>query len=198
MNPIDALQQDWHLYYDGSWMEHTTKGPGQVVVNGHELYFYTYPDDMPEAAPKKVTPKELHYWWPRPGSFNTPNGAVHVTRMATRSMRKSAHGEHYNCSWVGANYHNHPDKGQIMLWMRRGPNPVDVRFARQALAAGMTDSAAVASDLILATTPKANMLSVVYRGIAVGKLKGDIFMPYYKTAPITRRCTQRLMEEGII
>jgi hypothetical protein len=197
MNPSDALQQDWHLYYDGSWMSHEKYGPGQVVVSGgmQTLYFYRYRNDVPEAAPKEVKAESLHYWWPRAGALNTPMGAIYVTRTATRSMRKSAHGEHFKVTWSGPQYY--ADKTQLMLWIRRGPAFVDLDFALAALRNQMTTSVAVGRDLILSTTPGKDIYDVVFRGIVVGKLKSGVFMPYYKDAPLVARCMARLREEGI-
>lgn len=196
MNPVDALQQDWHLYYDGSWMRHQQLGPGQVVVSGTELYFYSYPNDVPEAAPRRCMAGELSYWWPNGGAINTPFGACFVTRTATRSMRKSAHAEHYGVSWHGPNFPM--DKTQLMLWLRRGPALIDVDFAMKAMDNQMTPSVAVAKDMIFAATPQKGMYDVVYRGVVIGKIKGRVFMPYYEDAPITRRCALRMREEGIL
>lgn len=160
MRPSDALQQDWRLYYDQSWMHHVTLGPGLVRVIGSQLYFYRFPNDLMEAEAARVRATDLSCWWPRSGSFNTPQGAVYISRKTTRSMRKSANAtEHYKVKW-GYQYYQ-PSHIDLMLQLRRGPSLVDVDFARKAIESGMAGSVAITPDIILSKTAS-KTLSVVF------------------------------------
>jgi len=195
MNPCDALQQDWRMYYEGSWMRHRSYGPGMVSVQGDELYFYRYPNDQMEARPIRVGPRDLMCWWPRSGSYNTPGGAVYIARKATRSMRKSAHaGEHYTIKW-GKEYLGRASTN-VMLQLRRGHSLVELDFALRAIKEKVTRSVAITQDVILANTPDG--LAVVFRGIKVGMLEDENFIPDHERSPIARRAMQKLQEEGMI
>jgi len=124
MNPCDALQQDWRMYYDGSWMNHRRYGPGQVSVQDTDMFFYRYPDDKVDSNPTRVDPADLLCWWPRSGAYNTPGGAVYIARKATRSMRKSAHaGEHYVVRW--GKVFMRSTSTTLMLQLRKGHSLVE-------------------------------------------------------------------------
>lgn len=195
MNPCDALQQDWRMYYEGSWMRHRSYGPGLVSVSGDELYFYRYPNDTLEAEPTRVNPRDLVCWWPRSGAYNTPGGAVYIARKATRSMRKSAHaGEHYMIKWGNACMRGTGYK--LMLQLRRGHSLVELDFALRAIKEKVTRSVAITQDIILASTPDG--LVVVFRGIKVGMLEDGDFIPDFERSPIARRAMHKLVEEGVI
>jgi hypothetical protein len=199
MRPSDALQQDWRLYYDQSWMYHTTLGPGLVRVHGAGLYFYRFPDDVIEPEATKVRATDLGCWWPRSGAFNTSMGAVYIARKTTRSMRKSAHpSEHYKVRW-GQAYAFKSSTHNLMLLLRRGPSLVDSDFARKAIRTGMTNSVAVTPDVILAKTSVPEELSVIFRGIPVGILTEDEdFEPSFARDALSRRVKEKLEQEHII
>ena len=195
MKPSDALQQDWRLYYDQSWMEHKIFGPGLVRVIGNGLYFYRFPGDEMEAEGTAVRGTDLSCWWPRSGSYNAPGGAIYLARKTARSMRKSAHpSEHYVIKWGHASYGAY----RIMLQLRNGPAIVDIDFAKKAIAAGVTSSAAVAHDIILTKGFDDEEFGVVFRGIHTGVINDDEFTPASPGAALARRTVMRLREEEII
>jgi len=197
MKPSDALPQDWRLYYDQSWMRHSNLGPGKVRVSGGSLYFYQFPNDEPETEGVLVRPTHLSCWWPRSGAYNFPGYAVYIARKSTRSMRKSANPhEHYTVKWSGGEYYDDGSNNKLMLLLRKGPSLVDKDFAMKVLDEGMATSIAVAHDIILAKE-KAG-LSVVFKGIQIGTLKDDNFVPDFDRAALVRRATDRLMQEGLL
>lgn len=194
MKPSDALQQDWRLYYDQAWMDHRLFGPGLVRVLNNRLFFYRFPDDEMEPEGLLVRGSDLQCWWPRSGSYNVPGGAIYIARRTTRSMRKSAHPvEHYKVKWGNPIHSNN----ELMLQLRAGPAIVDADFAKKAIDKGMTNSAAVSTDVIL-TSHEDSSYGVVFRGINVGEIEDDIFIPDYPASPLARRAESRLIEDGII
>lgn len=195
MKPSDALQQDWRLYYDQAWMEHKIYGPGMVRVIGNSLYFYRFPDDQMEPEGISVRGTDLSCWWPRSGSYNAPGGAIYLARKTARSMRKSAHpSEHYIIKWGHADYGAH----RIMLQLRAGPAIVDADFAKKALEAEVTSSAAIAHDLILTKGSVDEQFGVVFRGIHTGAIEDDEFCASSPGSALSRRTELRLREENVI
>ena len=196
MKPSDALQQDWRLYYDQSWMKHSQLGPGKVKVAGNSLYFFTFPNDVIEPEGKQVSPSDLSCWWPRSGAYNFPGSAVYVARKSTRSMRKSAHPtEHYVIKW-GTSY-DEVGPNTIMLHLRKGPSLVEADYAIRVLNDGLSTSVAVSHDIILSRT-SSEALEVIFKGITVGTLEDGLFRPDYNRSALVRRAQDRLMQEGII
>jgi hypothetical protein len=182
------------MYYEGAWMRHKAHGPGMVAVSGQTLYFYRYPNGRMESDPLVVEPEMLQIWWPRSGSYNTPGGAIYIARKAVRSMRKSAHaGEHYVIRWGKERM---PRGSNVMLALRAGHSLVDLDFALRAIKEKMTKSVAVTRDIILAKTPDG--LAVVFRGIKVGMLEDEDFVPDHPRSPIALRVTQKMQEESIL
>jgi len=194
MNPTDALQQDWRMYYNGAWMLHRTHGPVQVSVVSSRLYCFTYPNGEKEVEPIKCLASDLECWWPRSGSYNTVNGACYIARMTSRSMRKSAHpNEHYRVQWGRSGQYGMP---ALMVQLREGPSLITPVFAREVLRKNLTNSVALTHDLIL--SKDGNDTTVVFKGLRVGILREDEFEADYASAPMARRVTQRLMEVGIL
>lgn len=195
MNPCDALKQDWRMYYDGAWMKHKRHGPGCVMVSGNDLMFYRYPNDQPEPEPKVVLPRDLECWWPRSGAYNTPGGAIYISRKSTRSMRKSAHPhEHYVIKW--GHEATALNSVNLMIQLRKGHSFVELEFALKAIKEEMTKSVAITRDIILAASHDG--IAVVFRGIKAGILEDGDFTPDYDEAPLARRVMSKLIEEGII
>ena len=194
MNPTDALEQDWRLYYNGAWMLHKLFGPVQVSVKGQTLYAYTYPDDERESEPVRCKADELECWWPRSGSYNTTNGAVYIARMTSRSMRKSAHpSEHYMVKWGRG---GHYGMSSLMVQLRQGPKFIKPDFALEVLDRQLSASVALTHDLIIQRDNGDNI--VIFKGIRAGKLLNGEFIAEFPTSPVARRVAQRLMEENVL
>jgi hypothetical protein len=177
-------------------MWHEEYGAGLVMVEDNDLLFFRFPDDRCESNPETVDPGELSCWWPRSGSYNTPSGAVYISRKSTRSMRKSAHpSEHYRVVWGNSHGVLGMDNN-LMVHLRKEKSTLPLELALDALNSDLTTSVAITRDVIIQYN-KPNPPSVVYRGIAVGTLnKRNEFMPAH-TTPLTRRVLGQLREVGL-
>ncbi len=187
MNPSDAMPQDYRMYYDGCWMEHTKYGVGYIRVKDGGMYL----DKEGRGRDLvRVKPSFLSCWWPRPGAFNVKKKhAVYIARRAMRNMRKSAvANDHYFLKW------GMPYGRDVMLTLRDGPNPVEIREARRLLIAGTMLSVAISRDVILhpEDEPTADVQTVVFRGMDAGRLVMGTFEPLFSASPLTGRVLRQL------
>jgi hypothetical protein len=192
MLPSEALPEDWRMYYNNCWMRHRRHGIGLIQIVGGMFYLYTFPDDVMESEPQRVNHEALECWWPRPGAYNTPQGAVYIARKSTRTMRKSATmGDHYYVSWGSKRGTN----GYMpMLVMRRGADFVDIPFGLKVINDGLSNSVAVSRELIINRTPTKE-LQVLFRGREVGVMQNGDFIPLVDS-PMSRRAHDKLIVEG--
>ena len=119
MKPSDVPVRDWQMYYAGTWMKHAVHGPALVSVRAADLMVNVHGEEV------LVDPSDLECWWPRSGSYNTPLGALYISRKAARNMRKSASwSDHYVCTY------GRTERGiDGMKLMVRGPNYMSVEAA---------------------------------------------------------------------
>ena len=159
MRPSEALPQDWGLYYNGTYMEHVTKGPVLVTVsrtNG------TLSATAVRGLKTKsvVQPEDLSVWFPEKGAFNTRKGATYIARRALRQMRKSLTlGDLYYCTMgehLGA-------KGMIELLAQKKRSLTPARTALKQVYSGEYTGRAVSKDLIILGGTGINP-SVYYKG----------------------------------
>lgn len=191
MLPTEALPEDWRMYYHNCWMRHKRYGIGQIALVGGAFYFYLWPGDKPDDEPQRIQANALEMWWPRPGAYNTPQGAVIIDRKSTRTMRKSAcPAEHYFVSYgVCPNYNT------MMHILRRGPNYVPVPEALEMFEKGLAQKLAVCREIILDTT-RDDGIMVLYHGVEVGRYEGGTLVPH-KPSPLTRRCEEKLARASV-
>lgn len=186
MNPKDARVVDWPMYYGGTWMEHSEFGPGYVEVRDEKLFF----KKNREEPLIRVSSKDLSCWWPRSGSYNTPNGAVYIARQAARNMRKSAvQGDHYKLVYG----YTHGDTVSLMV---NGPDYVDVETALKMMKKNVSTSIAVTRDIILHNSEYG--IQVIFRGNNAGVLDTTGFRPHIPADPLAKRAYVKLMQEGVL
>jgi hypothetical protein len=159
---------------------------------GVDMYFYIYPNDRREDNPVLVKHTDLVCWWPRPGAYNTPRGAVYIGRKAIRTMRKSAlPNEHYNIRYgtVGRVW-------EIMLILRKGPERQDLNFAVKVLNEELSPSVAITRDIILARGKFGEIL-VIFRGLYAGDYQNGEFISTFPGSPLAKLVRIKLAREGI-
>lgn len=189
MNPCDALPKDYGMYYDNCWMRHSTHGVGRVRIMDGDMYFETF-SKVP-SDPKRVNPRYLSCWWPRPGAFNIDGGgaAVYIARRAMRNMRKSAvANDHYFVKWGS------PYLKDVMLTLRDGPNAVPLTEAQVMLKAGRAESVAVSRDIIIHPDNDEfnDEYTIVFRGLESGRLVRGVYEPTFSASPLTGRILRQL------
>lgn len=186
MNPIDALPEDFGMYYDGCWLRHKNHGIGLIRVIDGEMHLYTNP--RTNKTPIKVQPKLLECWWPRAGAFNCGSRAIYVARRTLRNMRKSAiSGDHYYVKWGDG-------RGiPLMEILRDGPNHVSVSEGLRKIERG-NQSVAVGRDIIIAQDDlgRSSTNPVYFRGLEVGTLAYGDYIPLFSDSPFTERVRHQL------
>jgi len=189
MNPQDALPQDYPMYYNGCWMEHSELGIGRISVVGTRMYIDT---NYGKTDPVCVKAKDLSCWWPRPGAFNGKKEAIYVGRRAHRNMRKSAMpNDHYFLKWGS------PYAVDMMLALAGGRNEITIEEAIERFKAGKMISAAVSRDIIIYPQDDSeDVYVVVFRGNEVGVLENGYFTPLFSSNPIDARALRQL--EGVL
>ena len=175
------------MYYANTWMKHVKYGPGLIYVEEGQLH---HSRGGPDDKMRKVRPDDLECWWPRSGSYNTPYGAVYIARRAARNMRKSAsYGDHYQLTY------GQGDGGDCLRLMIDGPDYVTVKEGIAALRKHLTNSVAVARDIILQTNK--DDIEVIFRGNRTGTLGDMGFEPFIPGDPLSKRAFLKLMQEGV-
>lgn len=190
MNPSQALQQDYRLYYHGTWMKHESLGIGVIVVDGTTLYMYPYETGHQEDNPVLVEAQDLSCWWPRAGAYNTEQGAAYISRRSHRSMRKSATPiEHYVVKYGPM----HNDAG-MMCTLRKGPERIALEDAIKLLRNTTRAAVAVTRDIIL-TKGSFETIGVVFRGLNCGEYRDGEFIPNFQGSPLAKRVMYKLARE---
>jgi hypothetical protein len=195
MNPTQALENDWGMYYNGTFMKYDGVLM-QVACGGFDHEREVYRQGLhgrtgPRTVYKQLDPALLECWWPRAGAYNIGRAAVYIGRQAYRNMKKSARmPDHYRIMWGDQRLR---DK---CLWtMAKGPNPIEYRTAIREVMNGERQAAAITADLILFRDGR--NVQVVCRGEPAGTLKGRIFTPLFAGTPAAKRTLIKLQKEGI-
>lgn len=194
MNPAEARPEDYNLYYNRTWMRHSTKGLFYVRVNEQKFRGQRSLGDGHVDMEDYVTlgAKYLEPWWPRGGSFNTQYGACYITRRAQRNMRKSATGGgHYIVTYGSMG-------GDPMSVMAKNDGYMSIQSFKLLAKMGKIMDAAVTRDIIVAQVEGEQDMGVYFRGIYAGRLNGKAFDPVAHGHPMSKRAAIKLHQAGIL
>lgn len=195
MRPNEALPQDWGLYYNNTYMQHTQHGPVLIRSEAGCLYAKVFTGGVSKWEP--VSPDDLYVWFPKTGSFNTKNSACYIARRAARQMRKSLTlGDLYYATF-GA---NHTPMNSILKSLCSDKTYTSVRDATAALVNNDYLARAISREIILTKSSlRSNTIQVIYKGKYVGDLdnrtnKVNLAVP---NAAINRIVVRKLRKEGL-
>lgn len=193
MNVAQVPARDWNLYFNKVYMYY---GDELVMVepsreDGRSTLYLRPEGEIGKHIWRKADLRMLKVWWPRPGAYNYRGTAAYIARKATRCMRKSCCPRtHYYFKYGGG------IEGEIIRYLKRGPNHMSWPTAKESLDSGAMISVAVCRDMIV--TRVKDGYGIIYRGEPVGKIINGEYEADNDFSPTNKLVAMRLMQEGII
>lgn len=200
MIPKDAPTQDWHLYYDNTYMSHVGLGPCLITVqNGDDskvLYAAKINANGKVERPRKTKASELRILWPRPGAYNffDLRGAGFIGRTPQRHMKRSAYMDHYYVAWAPIPIYGAELMNRIVInavYREVGAFLEGLEKRKPIL------SAAVSNKVILWRQSPENPVSLVYMAEEIGHLIDRKLVPHQEADSRLPRILRHLSTIGI-
>lgn len=166
MNPQDAPNADWRMYYNNTWMIHKKHGPCHVQVRMNEetgeSFFQVVTTE--EKTYKRINSKDLSLFFPLVGSFNVGGSALYLGRRAQRQMRKSAsYPDTYYITWGS----RRPNQLKLLKQVV-SPEYSSLESALEQVSNG-TPSVAISRNWIIAQKTS-TLFNLIYKGTSIGTM----------------------------